>query len=336
MGGSGKTEDIGPRKDYYVYALLDDAGNPFYIGYGRGRRVNAHEWQARRPAPYDGQNNEKIRIIRGILKAGRRLKTQKLRERLTKQEAMEVEIALIARIGRRPGGPLVNRTDGGENSLVWDEEMREAARQRQLNMPVSVRQKISVAVTAFNRQPHVIESLRRSHLGKKHSPEARAKMSASRAGVPHSASHVTNQAAAQAGVRKAITPAQQRRIAALRDRTLSDEHRAKISAGLHRFNAGKPKPPPPVKKPKREPTPRPLCAVCGGPVKKTGNKTCSYSCSNKARWEQGIYTSALIARMQAAKASDPDFPRRFKESLRKRISTGRTAAPFGDVVQLRV
>lgn len=39
--------------------------------------------------------------------------------------------------------------------------------------------------------------------------------------------------------------------------------------------------------------PKPLCEVCGKPLKSYSRRYCSHSCANKARWQNGMYGPEL-------------------------------------------
>jgi hypothetical protein len=89
---------VGTDSYVYVYFRLD--GTPCYVGKGKGHRV------------FDRKNKH----FQAILKASnKRLPVVIIRSNLTEQEAFDIEVALIATIGREvDGGPLVNLTLGGE------------------------------------------------------------------------------------------------------------------------------------------------------------------------------------------------------------------------------
>lgn len=97
--------------DHYVYGLFrPDTGLIFYVGMGKRSRL--------RMTLYYG-NEPKLAICKEhgaecvVVKDG-----------LTREDAHDLERALILAIGREPHGPLVNRTTGGGSSY----EMSEAAR----------------------------------------------------------------------------------------------------------------------------------------------------------------------------------------------------------------
>jgi hypothetical protein len=116
------------RSDFYVYALFREDGiTPFYIGKGRGNRINVHDTEAPQGTYLKDQ------IIREMWRAGIDIIPRtKLIEGLTDGEAKSVERDLIALIGRRPVGPLANHTAGGDGveALTGDGRARKSERNR--------------------------------------------------------------------------------------------------------------------------------------------------------------------------------------------------------------
>lgn len=121
-------------------------GSPFYVGKGRRKRWDAHEWEAQKNKTY------KDRVILKILATGHDVPKIKVREHLSHADAIATEIALIAAIGRHPDGPLVNMTDGGDG----------------FHDPTGVvAAKISATLTGRKngpRPPEVIEKIRQANL----------------------------------------------------------------------------------------------------------------------------------------------------------------------------
>lgn len=118
-----------PRTDYYVYALFrEDGETPFYIGKGRGKRMDRHEKEL------DGLNPHKDNIIRKVVTALGHLPKAKLVVGLTNEMAIRIEKDIIRLIGRRS---LANLTDGGEGLNPSPEgiERRRAAMVRQWAEP---------------------------------------------------------------------------------------------------------------------------------------------------------------------------------------------------------
>ena len=73
---------------YYVYLLIDPRDNKvFYVGKGKGNRINQHLLGA-----LDDKTNEteKIKKIREIQNTGLEVKHSVLRHELTEKEAFEV------------------------------------------------------------------------------------------------------------------------------------------------------------------------------------------------------------------------------------------------------
>ena len=82
---------------YYVYLLIDPRNNKvFYVGKGKGNRINQHLLGALNEKTIE---NSKIKIIRDIHKAGKEVKLTILRHELTSDEAYEVESAAIDLLG---------------------------------------------------------------------------------------------------------------------------------------------------------------------------------------------------------------------------------------------
>lgn len=128
------------KNNYYVYALCDPTKNksliiesntydfvfmnePFYVGYGRGDRMNSHwknlhfnnlpitrKWSKLKKLKKDGLKPIEIKLI----------------DNISKEEAIAYEIFLIEKIGRIDfnSGPLTNGTDGGDGAPQLNEESR--------------------------------------------------------------------------------------------------------------------------------------------------------------------------------------------------------------------
>lgn len=140
------------HEDCYVYVLLDTRTpkgkyrygrrvfrhEPFYVGKGRGDRCFVHEVTALRKTGVKCRSF-KSSLIRKICKAGLRPEIWILKSDLTTSEAHDLEIDLIAKIGRRDRkmGPLTNLTDGGDGCThyVMPKKERQAISERMLNDP---------------------------------------------------------------------------------------------------------------------------------------------------------------------------------------------------------
>lgn len=186
-------------QDFYVYALFrEDGRTPFYIGKGRKERWTEHERWAKRGRSY------KDNLICQMKDRGIPLKKRKLDVNLSNDQACELEMFLIAEIGRHPNGPLTNQTRGGEGVVELSPEAKERHRrnttkamQEFVGKPFSKErcEKISKAQIGKKKRPHSeawrsrmsriteaawkdpeIRAKRTGMLGRKHSEATKAKM----------------------------------------------------------------------------------------------------------------------------------------------------------------
>lgn len=102
--------------DYYVYGYSDPVGTDpyFYIGKGVGRRAYRHL-----DASYRNRETHFYNKLNKMLLNGLPPIITLIEVKLTKQEAINIEIELIARYGRLDLGTgcLCNHTTGGEGGL---------------------------------------------------------------------------------------------------------------------------------------------------------------------------------------------------------------------------
>lgn len=111
---------------YYVYIYYHPITMiPFYVGYGKNDRVYSHFNEARsNPAPK--QNERKLNTIRKLLREGKEPIIKIIQSDMSKNEAVELEIKLIAEYGRldKKTGTLTNKTMGGDGNRDWSDEQR--------------------------------------------------------------------------------------------------------------------------------------------------------------------------------------------------------------------
>lgn len=179
--------DIVRPSDCYVYILYREDGiTPFYVGKGRNDRWTEHERYAVRGQSY------KDNIICKMLDAGISIPKKKVAEGISDEEALRIEIELIASIGRlHEGGPLANVTAGGEGMFSPTPEMRAKMRAARLGSTLSeeIRKKIGDAGRGRKKTPEHIAAFLASMTYGPRSDECKAKISASLAGRkngPHS------------------------------------------------------------------------------------------------------------------------------------------------------
>jgi hypothetical protein len=146
-------------KNYYVYMYLREDGTPYYIGKGKHRRAWVNTGRTiNRP-----QDESRIEIHT---------------DNLTEDEALSLEIELIAEYGRKDNGTgiLRNLTDGGDgvSGLRHNEETK---------------RKISEAGTNRQHTEETRRKMSKSHKGKVMSQDARRKMSEFHRGKTLSESH---------------------------------------------------------------------------------------------------------------------------------------------------
>lgn len=187
---------------FYVYVLFRPwNGEPFYVGKGKGER-----WlRFGRP-----DNKHFRRIVAKAKRLGLEIPSVKVRDDLTESEAFATERALIGAIGRGKNGPLVNLTDGGDgvSGRIVTEKEKADKRALYTGRPLSPEHRAAISaaqkgrqytlghklspehiakIVAANRQKEygpgkpltaeAKEKLRKAILGRKHTAEARTRMS---------------------------------------------------------------------------------------------------------------------------------------------------------------
>ncbi len=135
---------------FYVYVYRDTAGNPFYVGKGKGGRYKYH--------PNDCQNSKDSQYrthfytkLRKMARLGEEFTFEIFKGNLLESEAFEWEKFLIAFWGRRDikTGCLCNHTDGGEGASgsKHSDEHKAKISKSLLNLPKEVRARISKVIS---------------------------------------------------------------------------------------------------------------------------------------------------------------------------------------------
>lgn len=115
---------------FYVYSLCFPNGEAFYIGKGNGSRKDFHTWEVKRNLEnnsyFNYGNKYKKRTIRKILLSSLKPLVVIIKKNLTNEEAIELERAMIKKIGR---DRLTNLTDGGEGTEGFKKSLKESKKQ---------------------------------------------------------------------------------------------------------------------------------------------------------------------------------------------------------------
>lgn len=106
--------------DYYCYILTVD-NIPFYIGQGRGQRMQFHEWHAHGSKEC---SHSACMFIRAAEKLGHHIGRYKDSENMTREKSLQRESELID-IGHIKGWPLVNKPPAGPKGRKWTQDERE-------------------------------------------------------------------------------------------------------------------------------------------------------------------------------------------------------------------
>lgn len=220
---------------FYCYALFRENGTPFYIGKGKGDRWLSHEYRAVRGGTH------KDNIICSMRDRGVSVPKCKLIEGLSAAEALQVEIDLIALVGRIPNGPLVNKTAGGDGVSDPLPETRAKLRAAHRGRELSRDHRAKIAAGGIGRIT---------------SDATRAKQSATAAGKPKSAAHCRRMSLARKGCPnktgyRHTEEAKEKMRAAAQGRKASAETRLKMSVarkGRPSWNKGRSMPPEAVAK----------------------------------------------------------------------------------------
>lgn len=108
---------------YYVYLLIDPRDDKvFYVGKGKGNRINQHLLGAL--DDNKTHETEKIKKIREIQNSGMEVKHVVLRHELTEKEAFEVESAVIDVLGKDKLTNLVKGHNSEDKGLMKLEDIK--------------------------------------------------------------------------------------------------------------------------------------------------------------------------------------------------------------------
>ena len=220
---------------YYVYVLIDPRkqsefnyehlmlqGEPFYVGYGHNNRVYKHFQNIKNIS-----NPHKTNKIKSIIKDGydKNSIIHIFKENLTKEEATNLEIELIYKIGRHnlKEGPLTNLTSGGDGGATMTGK----------NHSEETRQKISKSKKNQKRifTDTWCKNIGLAATGRKHSEETKGKISDSNKGKK--VSKETREKISNGNIGKIRTEKFKENLRIKmtgKNMNLSDESRKKISA----------------------------------------------------------------------------------------------------------
>lgn len=166
--------------DFYIYALLDEAEQPFYIGYGRKNRYKDH-W---RDYLNERETNKfKKKIFDRLYSMGLTYTHQILIDELSFEDALDYERVAIAELGTKydKTGVLCNLTKGGDggytpnnrnfgNDPILKAKLIEYIEQNVKGKPLRAEHIESLRAAALKRIKH-------GHSGCLHSEKARAVIS---------------------------------------------------------------------------------------------------------------------------------------------------------------
>ncbi len=191
--------------NFYIYKYVRNDGTPYYIGKGHDNRINeAHRF----PLPV-----KKRRII--------------IKSNLTESEAFDLEIELIALLGRKDQGTgiLINLTDGGEGASGRtgfkhsDETKKKISDTRKAlfssSSPIAEKLRKKLSVAALNKPP--MSQLTKDLLSAMAKGKSKSELTKRLMSKPKSEAH-----------KKALSEA-------LRGKPKSDEHRKNLSEAVKKY-----------------------------------------------------------------------------------------------------
>lgn len=200
---------------------------PFYVGKGKGDRLNAHTKQATKSK----DNTRKLNTIRKIFKAGLEPIIIDTTSRVSDYMAMAAEIDMIAGIGRRDKklGPLTNLSDGLDGSSGYRhskskrKKISKNTKGKTLGIPKTKEHcaKISAMQKARSPESRIV------------SQETCEKLSKALKGKPKSNAHKLSMSVSRTGRKVRRTQEHNAKIGAAQlGKTISKEQRAKQSLAM--------------------------------------------------------------------------------------------------------
>jgi len=183
--------------NWYIYVLFRPwNGVPCYVGQGKGFRWSWHNSR--------GVNHPNKHLASIIRKAGGPIPVVKVREGLTKEQADEVERALISVLGRAPDGILANMTDGGDGNPgrphTEESKSKIGAATRGRKLTDAQKKRVSEVHKGKKLSPEQCALLSRVHTGRKHTPEEIEKRAAKLRGRVKTPEHCAAISAAKKGI----------------------------------------------------------------------------------------------------------------------------------------
>ena len=172
---------------FYVYVYRDSAGNPFYVGKGKGRRFRQHLHACHNPKRRSYRTMFYTKL-RKMARLGEKPVIDTIKDNLTEEDAFQWEKHYIALWGRRDikTGCLCNHSDGGEGQTghrhseesrqkmreVQTPRLRELAQaQRGKKLSVEHRANLSIARRKWKHTPESMAKTHQAHVGMKRSAE---------------------------------------------------------------------------------------------------------------------------------------------------------------------
>lgn len=208
---------------YSVYCLRDpNTGEIRYFGQTCRMKIRFYQHLEAKEDFYV------CRWIRGLRKENKKPICEVLATALTKEDANEIEIALIA-LGRQENYRLTNLTDGGDGTVGFTPSADTLKKMSEANLGKRLtkehRQKISAALTGKKHSKEHIQKVRETNTGKKRTKKVRQKMSAAHTGKRLTETHKKNISASLAG--REFTEGHRRKISVSQTRRWRRERKGR-------------------------------------------------------------------------------------------------------------